>query len=643
MATSPLKIIKERIRQHEAQDNHFYKKMLFFFELRVPADQAWPFLNPFVFPLVLNPESYSMEEPFSVEATPTQGGGLYVEENGIVQRTIKLEGTTGFKPRGLRKRQPAALAALKPEQKSFGRELPALVFNPISGQRHFQYLQDAVFRTYADLKRDPATAADTSMIFHNTKDQEQWLVAPQRFTLTRSAEKRVLYQYSIELLILDKADSLVRDWSEDKSLLDTLKDKIRMIKSGLDMITGALNDLTAIANEIKTMVKNVLSIIDNVTAIIRAVGDFIDGVTDLIELPYTFLESVNSLIDEALSIRESLEEAGTAIKALPATTKQKFRVIQDGLYRIGTHPEAFESTSHAKMRKLRERQEALTGTSRDAINAALDTSPPSTLSGVRNLGTAVTQGDVISARGELGVGQRVYNYTGSRPITVAQGDTLANLAATYLGDARLWQHIAVINGLKPPFLVEHASTPLFSDSPSMPGTLNIGDTILIPNFGKPPQKQPLLPVLGVTMNEPVEVHLLGTDFREDPVYGAPGAQQYDWVIDVEGGSQDIARRSGLANLAQGVRTRLITERGTDTLFKRLGPERVVGLNNADVDLETARFRIVEAIVQDPRISAVRRMEFPESSSPDVLETDADVEVRGLTQTASIVAPIILRS
>jgi len=635
MAVSPVKLIQERERQTFTSDFNFYRKFIFFFELRVPARLAPGTAGQFFFPLALGPEQYSMSEPFTVESTPTQGGGLYVEENGIVMRTIKLSGHTGFKPRSLGEdRSVTALSALSPEERSFGRRLRTIVLAAISGQKHFQYLQDAVFRTYADLKRDPSTAEDTKLIFHNPQDEEAWHVVPQNFSLSRSADKRVLYPYEIELLVVDKDISIDKDFSEDKSLLDSVKDGIRMVKSGLDLAAGALNDATALASELTGTIKNYNLIISGATKILDAAGEFVNNNVDHIEVPYSSLNTVTSLIDEALTLSNTLEEANEDIQRIPEYVYNKFRTIADGLDRIAGHPQVFEKWWPDELEEIRDSQDLLLNSSWDTINEAKNRTPPTTYEEVNALGTTPTPGDVQSASAELRIGQSILKFTGTLEIRIGMGDTLANLAARYLGDARLWQHIAILNGLKPPFVNSLANIDLSTEEEPFPGVLGIGNTILIPNFSKSPRELPLVPVLGVSSEELPEVHLLGTDLVLEPVVGRTGSLIYDIPIDVEGGSVGPKTVSGKPNIIQSVQLRLRTEKGSDTLYKRVGLGRVIGTNYTLTNVEAARLKFIEAIDQDSRVASVIRIDFLEGGA-DAFIVDSDVELRGFTESVNV--------
>lgn len=592
----------------------------------------------FFFPLAIGPQSYSMTEPFTVEKTPTQGGGLYVEENGIVMRTIKLAGTTGFRPRSLPNTSATALSVITPEQQSFGRRLRPTVLDDISGQRHFQYLQDAVFRTYADLKRDPATSEDTMLIFHNPKDEESWIVVPERFDLERTKDDRVLYRYDIEMTVVGKASSIDVDFSEDKSIFDSMKNAQETIVSGLNLARGAVNDLRSLVNSLRGLVPDVDLILDQVDEIISSGTDFVTGVVEEIQLPYPILTETQLLIDVGMAAVNQIIESGQDVVRIPDAVIQKFRQMADGLDTIGIHPAAFETPSQTELRIIKESQELLRSTSIERQDEALETSPPSTFGEVNALGTAITAGDVTSAESERGIGNSVFAYTGATERRIGMGDTLVNLAARYLGDARLWQHIAVINGLKTPFIIDQASLDLSVDEQPFPDSLGIGDTILIPSFSKPPSAFPLLPVLGVTSDESAEVHILGTDLKLTPVGGRPGALFYDVPVDVEGGSTDATLVSGRENMQQAVFLRIRTEKGTDILFKRVGLGRIVGTKVLPTDIEISRIKFMEAINQDSRVAQVRRVDFAEGTA-DTLEVDADIEIRGFTETSNIKAVV----
>lgn len=641
--TQTAQLISEYNRQLRTGDDKFLKKMLYFFELEVPASVAaggfTTGTRTFLFPLVINPTSYTLSEPFTVETTPTLGGGLYVEENGIIQRSLRIQGTTGFKPRPLIASSGSALGVTD-VRKSYARSLPAAVIEKISGQRHFQYLQDAVFRTYGDLKRDPATAGETFLRFHIPREGEHWLVVPMEFTLERSRGRNNLYDYSIELLVVDKADASRLVVSEDKTVLDGLRDAASAISTGLKVARGAVQDLTLLTGQLEGLVQNFNVIITNANSIIDAADAYVEGVTDLILSPLTLVTNTTAMIDNALRVAANAEAAADEVAKpyikLTVQTLVRFYTLQKGLERIGSQSAAFETDAQKQVRGARNSSN-VSGLSDAEEEAAESATPPSTMSDL-DTGTGYTAGQVESAEGELLPYDARPQYTGARQYSVAQGDTLASLAAAFLGDARLWQEIALVNGLRPPFVNEQASASLDpSDETALNNVLGVGRKILIPNFSQPITAEVDLPVLGVPQTAPADEHLFGVDTKlERDNHGF-----YDVAIDTEGGSTDVAPAEGLDNLAQGLTVRVHTERGTDQLYKQLGLQRIVGTSLTPVDVEMARFRLSESIAADARVANVRKVTFepPETGSPDRVIADAEVEPRGMADATNVILPV----
>ena len=652
MVASSIAGMLEDLREETTEDTKFYKTMLMFFELKVPDKLAGPFPTKYLFPLRIMPESYTLDEPFTLEATSTQGGGLYVEENGINQRVIRLSGTTGFKPRPAPGTGPMVLAlSTNPEKKSFTRALPPCVLAPISGQRQFQYLQDAVFRTYADLKRDPTTAEDTKLMLHIPKDDEHWLIAPRNFQLERTKGERVLYRYNIELLVVDKAEIVDADWSEDKSWLDQLKDAIAEVKNAIALVQSAVNTVTAMVAEIKNFIQSVVSIIDAISSVISAVSDFIDGITELVKIPFAVVDSLCGVIDSISGVIASSDALYDAVNDVA-----KFDIhgkIQDtwdtmarGFHKLGVHPEIFEPDNDITITGANTKTDPITDLGPTAIAAANAVTIPTTIAQFNALGSQMTPSDVSVAQADssYAAASQIGQYKSANQVSLGADDTLASLAATYLRDARLWQDIAIVNGLQPPFLNSQASLSLRkTDETALPGVLGIGDKILIPSLSKGQLELPNLATLGVLPTESAEVHFLGRDIKLEMVSGItnPGNPLYDIPIDTIHGNNDCQVVAGIDNLKQGLTTRLLTERGTDILYKRLGMDRVIGTRQVESDTDLMKFRATQALLQDTRIANVRKISLVKDSSitPDAAVMDATVEVRGFNESSNVRIPM----
>lgn len=609
--------IQESLRQDATGDSKFVRHDLaYFFELEIPVGAT---LIPstsdkvaFVFPLVLNPEEISLEEPFSAQETETQGGGLFVEENGIVKRMLRIRGHTGFRPRAFLG-DAGIGSGVKRERRSYTRDLQIAPKADLSGHRHFQLLQDTVFRTYADLKQDPAFSEDTKLMFHNLKDDEHWTVVPKLFRLTRNAadKTRFLYSYDIQLLVVATAEENNQEFSEDKGWIDAVKDGLRAVNSAINLAKAAVQEVTALVAELKAFVANIGAIVSNALAIIEAAEDFVNGVTDLITASIDLVTQTTNQVDQALSITST-------IVAVPDAVKASLRSMNDAFDRLKSHPELFQTESDRQLARIKREQEFSTS-SRARLTAAA-ASPPTTLRGYAQLGTANMPGDVLRARAELGIGRQLQKFQSAQLIKVQGGDTLPNLAARYLKDARKWRAIAVLNGLSFPYLSEQGQ----------PGTLRIGDDILIPSLSKAPIQRILTPVLGVSPSAPAAEKFLGTDFALRDVSPSGRLQkEFDIPVDAEGGSVDVKLVSGVPNLVQACLMRLTTEAGTDHLYRRLGRKRTIG-----TDRELAAYRITEAVNADPRIASIANVRIRQSTA-DAIDLEFDAAVRGFSDAVTV--------
>ncbi len=641
---SAIEFISEEIRKKATGDVRFTNLYTYFFELEVPAESV-PELpsNKFLYPLVVGPEAYSISEPFTLNKEVGQGGSLYVEENGIVARTISLSGTTGWKPRPLGT-QPSSLHARTPANRSFSRALrPTLGPDgfghvSLSGHAHFMYLQDAVFRIYGDLKNDPATAEGTKMYFHNPRDDEHWLVAPQSFDLDRASSRRTLYPYSIELLVLGPISFIDLSSTAEKSLLERLHDFLAMISGAIDLAQGAIADLTALAAEIGHFIKNITVLLGQVQSLITAAKAFINGATDLIQTPFAVLKSLRDLVDEGLSVVSDLNEYGSTFVNFPETALQPLREIGDALDIFGLHPGAFARPAFLELEAVVNRESLTSSVGATGLEEAAAAPAPTSFAELEATGTSPRTGDIYRARADetMGLRSALQEYPGAFQISLGQGDTLSNLAMRYLGDARLWRHIAVVNGMKPPFINDQAAAGTdLSVVHAFSGVLGVGRKILIPSKTKPVQERNELAVLGARLEAPAEEQLLGVDWALEPVSDEPNAQ-VDIPVDVEAGSTDGKKVRGIACLTQGVTTRLNTEKKTDTLYPDLGVEPTIGAKGTVERKSIAQFRTMQAVLADPRIAAVRNLEAtPLAANPDLVEVDMDAEVRGFAQGQGI--------
>jgi hypothetical protein len=616
-----LRAVAEEARESATKDAKFFKSLLYYFELEVPKKLS-PGPNKYLYPLVLPPESYGMTEPFAVEQAFTLGGGLFVEEQGVVARTITLSGTTGWAPRKQKGPVSNFNFISAPQHRTWRRDVTKTVkaLTALSGQRHFQFLQDTVFRTYGDLKQDPATSEDTKLYFHNVQDDEHWRVFPMSFSMSRSVAQPLLYKYDIQLLAVAPESVPEEKLSEDGPVMAALRNPFRVIKSAVDNIRAAVLDLSAVTGELRAVNGKFTSLLDGAVGIADAAEKFLDGTATLIAQPLSLVENTMKAGNDALLEWNTGVASGSAIGP-PANLLNSIRKIIDSLALIGSYPGSFRNSIQAEVDKFLA-QASLAYRNKASLKAAVN-NIPSTLRGFSSQarGTTPNPGDYARSLASLGLGQDTPRYASAVEYVLEMGDSLENLAARYLGDARNWKYIALFNGLKAPFISQDG----------LPGTLRWGDKILIPSTAAPAVVATNPAVLGTRANEPGAVQALGRDL----LLTAVDRDQFDLVIDADGGGIDIKLTDGVANLKQAIRTRIITEKGTDILYRNLGCSRVVGLGLTEVDLETAKIRLVEAVGADPRIAAVTNVTF-NLVQPDGVEADLTAEVRGFSRPEQVV-------
>jgi hypothetical protein len=459
------------------------------------------------------------------------------------------------------------------------------------------------------------------------------------------------------LTAVGKATSVNKDFSEDKSLMDNIKDALRTVKRAIDLGTGAINDVTRMMADVKNTIRDIVKIMDACTTCMNAAQNFVDGVTDFIQLPYAFLDAANRQLEAAIGVVSAgitLGETIDGYKAdkMPEFVIQKLRTLHDSLEILGTHPSKWETNAEATIRKLREQQSQLarwnlyqqsllglvTPPVSDVTGQTYVPARPTSYDEVNRLGTTPTEGDVTSMGGEITTGGEVLPYQSYQLVPVEDGDTLLSLAAKYMGDARLWVYIAIANGLKAPFVDRLAAVPLTNknaDEQPFGQALGVGAMIRIPTYAQSTVNFPILPVLGAHLDEPIENQFLGTDWQLEPT--TPEANNsvmvYDVPIDFEKGSVDAVVVSGVENLKQSILVRLSVEQGTNLLYRKLGLRRIVGMSFPLLDLEMAKFMIAESLAADPRIANIQNVQFQQVE--DRFETDLQVVVRGLSEARAV--------
>jgi hypothetical protein len=610
---------KEQIEADRARandDGKFYGAYLYFFELRVPGKLVGsprPSLS-LVYPLALNPESYSIDDPFTMQATPGTNGGLVVEENGIIQRTIRLSGTTGFAPRPLG--ASAKFEDLKPGSRSYvdrGKFLQGV----LSGQRHFQFLQDKVFRTYADLKRDPTHAKSVEMHFHNIKDDEHWLVIPENFSMTRRA---FLYHYDIALLAVAPSNStpFARERkAQKKGFWENAKDAIAAARRAIAKIAAYAEIVTDAIDTVKRVVSDVVNVINEAINLVNVVSRIINGIARATADVFNRIRSI------ATTLRRAAVSIASAIGNFPATIAQAFHAMADEFHSLGTKQFFNELGDRVKAPLARLSRSRVVGQTLLTPGQFSTTGQPiRTTADLQRVGSAPTLADIVERLNSSNLGVALPTFTSLELYEVGSSDTLPSISSRFLGSADLWWVIAEANNLSHPYI---------SDVP-LPGTIRRGATLLVPATAA--HSNALGPSGVVTnSNEEVASQLLFRDAKL--VTSSRFPNRLDLALDPVKGNRDVVYVEGIDNLKQAMRTRIETELGESVLFPDLGMPQIVGLGEPIIDVEMVRVFIGQAISADNRIANLGSVRVSNTNSPDFYEIAVDARVRGYNAPVTI--------
>lgn len=640
----------EQARQKRTGDTRFtlqQGRFLYAFELLVPgaANINNKTIRAIV-PLTLNPQSITLTEPFALTQTPTVGGGLYIEEEGIIARRLSITGTTGFAP------------MLPPQGRKFGDPTAALALprrfavptgisrgmdskDPLSGQFQFQILQDRIFRLYSDLKQNPITSPDTYMFFHNTKDDEHYLVAPINFVMQRMAPRSTMYNYGIELLVLRDAGGLKR---LSEPLPKTVKAKpLSAIQAAAKYMKGILQKVQqaaaslqkAIEDNVLGPIRGITTIISDAAAIITAAEQLVrDGVNALTSFANTILNAATSFLDAVDSIVNLVEDWGglkpgfynisqsyLGLEAAAERLVNSFSQIQP-LTIEGTKGQQFNKNFNLGAAAL----ENISGTSQGPFPFSSTTtagSVPASYQAQLDEGTAPTAGADLRDEGRpRGARERLSQFKGVMSQDVLMNDSLEAIAARYLGSSNLAPLLADLNNLEPPYI----------SRTGLPNTLKPGAKIYIPTTESRTPEGAGPTVFGAKVNDSPEEKAFGRDIRLQPTDNVVGKSEYDISIDSTG--TDISFISGTDNLIQGLRTRISTEADTSVLFPTLGVEQYIGIGAQTEELSLVELSLREAILNDPRISQISNLQIQQPVA-DTFTVDFDASVINLQDQIQI--------
>lgn len=529
-------------------------------DLRLPTPLA-------VHVLPLNPERYTLSEPFQSTLTPTEDNFVVAEENGLIIREITIEGTPGLS----KKRGPSFLG----DQGS------------LTGNAHFLHLRN-LFRRYSIAKKASGGAAYIRMVFHSLRDDDHFIVVPRTFETPRDARTtRMHYTYRITMAVIGNADN---------ALISTERDGFDFFTDGLGAIASAFNDARAAFAEItknldaiKRKVANIQAVMLQAAGFINSVGNMLRATSSLINYPLQLVAGVLETIDRAANdLATSVVDSTTGIYG---EAERSIRRMASAIDRMAAIPEMFGPDPMERMRRDFAGEKRLT-----AIDIA-----------------SQTAGATVGTRTRLAVGSGneagldLTSYRGLRRERVDRTDTVTSLAAQYRSSEEL---IILINNLRFPYITDAGG----------PGILKPGDIILIPVKDEVSGDQMTPGNEYLTADEA----LYGIDLALDQKQLQQNRLDISVNTTTTGLDAELAR--GLNNVIQGTEITVRTERGSTVFVPTVGVKRSVGVKGTIQHVIMAALNLREGILTDPRIEGI--LDTTVVLEDDVLTQEISPKLKG---------------
>jgi len=437
--------------------------------------------------LFINPEQFQQIEPAKASVTITKGG-KFVDHFGAGTKTIVLAGNTGFKG----------------DIMKGGKE---------SGQAHFMKLRK-MYRDWLDGATDLVNPAE--MRFHNWSDNESYVVVINNFTLQRAANRTLLYQYNMQMTIINALDEKnilnakaadVTDSIGSTSRYQKFYDKLSSATEFFDTLSDSFDNLSTTMQGFSTLYDKglefynvatatyvtVASIVDDVNDIARDINRVVTGVTAFVTQPFDLVtsaaDSIENICDALSSFIDVPHEAIRHFRDMQCT----LMALPEAMFKGFTNPELFEGASNCGTTMGIE--EAAVAGYRNSFSATAQLpaerevtqtfSAPTEILTVKEDPVKVTGVFLESDIERLGTNY-FESFSGNQitissiptvPVTVVYsveqatttgllqletasayvvqtGDTAQRIALLFYGDASRWKEIVVYNDLEYPYFTD---------------------------------------------------------------------------------------------------------------------------------------------------------------------------------------------
>lgn len=381
------------------------------------------------FTLPISPQQLTISTPFAVVVTPTLNG-IVEEHNSVRFKDIEIAGTMGVFPADRNPDKPNFLDYVKlfdptgalDTYSSVTAGIPLLqvlssrpdLVNPTNANSGYANLHRLriFLESYAEKKK---TDKDLRLVFASYKDNQFYYVTPSSFTVRRSVNSPLEYEYSLALRSWASYDPNAtfepepepKDWNKYVGAALTLLGSDSLAKAAKSIAVssvGLFRDLPTAGNTGLTFLGNFLPIAE--------LSDFSRVTTTQIDKANQDISDASQAISESLGLTPQTNE--NVVPQVQTPSPDQMNV----LFALN---DVKINLDHAKAAMMQ--------------TAPQQVSPLDYVAGLASKSGIAFQ-----------------TATSKYPAPFPANSTLEHFAARYLGDPNRWLEIATLNGLQAPYV-----------------------------------------------------------------------------------------------------------------------------------------------------------------------------------------------
>lgn len=449
------------------------------------------------------------------------------------------------------------------------------------GENHLRNFEDFVKKYMKNLEEK----GDTYLVLRALKENVHAKVGIQNFMWTRSAQtSRFTYEWNMTLKIYDSVDAGENPFAFDilNNFENIVVDRINAVSGILDTASGAISGTIGQATgTVASILKAAEGAIDSTQTLLDSPNVVRDGIRRIANSFTSFWKSALSLNLNAWPSRSHMNIFQRPHADEVASTENQ-TINEAGVAGEGADPNLEVTSAALAVQDIMYHLFVLEGYLGRASRRTLQQSE---LKGFLGSETGYDRLAQLLASTESVPVRRLKNGQSQIEYTLKSGESLLNIAHSFLGDSERWQELAEINDYK------DAHTKRNGDR------ANTGDRIYIP------LDVPVTPQIDSISNQSIK-DAIGTDLA---------LVDGDLVLD-----HDLQLVSGDDNVIQFVSTRIKTLAGEITTSPQFGGHSLVG---SRMSIQTSLLYsalIREELLKDVRIVDVSDISFiSESDFVDV--------------------------